>query len=416
MKYLDAARVVLQKAGKPLHYKEITRLALDEKLVEPGGKTPEATMGAQLYLAVKRAEETGEAGEFRMTGRAHFALQPRSVVPRWETEVVEHNERTKGELLEFLHAIHPRQLELLVGQLLTAIGFDEVQVTRYSGDGGIDVDATLTVGGVTRVRTAIQVKRYRANVAANTVRELRGGLANDQRGLIITTAGFTKDAVSEAGAAGRTPISLIDGRRFVDLLTEQQIGVRRKTMQLLELNLAELLAGDDDDEGTGDKSAGLQSLPGGHEHYFETTLAFLDFLHAQPTLDEVVDWVTSRYEKVTKQSVVMAYLRAVLYAIGLCDFKADKVVLTDTGEELRSKRDKATLFAALRANVLGIDEILVLLAAGPLPVPAIREHLVEKLKVSWKTDHQVVNRLRWLEACGAVERKDHEWKLAAAAV
>lgn len=37
----------------------------------------------------------------------------------------------------------------------------------------------------------------------------------DQRGLIITNAGLTKDAIVEAGASAKAPISLMDGKRFV---------------------------------------------------------------------------------------------------------------------------------------------------------------------------------------------------------
>ena len=54
----------------------------------------------------------------------------------------------------------------------------------------------------------------------------------DQRGLIITTAGYTKDARTESDAAGKTPISLIDGKRLIQLLVEKQIGVRRKPISL----------------------------------------------------------------------------------------------------------------------------------------------------------------------------------------
>ena len=73
------------------------------------------------------------------------------------------------------------------------LGFVDVEVTSYSRDGGVDVRGTLAVGGVTNVKTAIQVKRWAKNVAGKTVRELRGGLSPHERGLIITTAGFTRD-------------------------------------------------------------------------------------------------------------------------------------------------------------------------------------------------------------------------------
>jgi restriction system protein len=91
--------------------------------------------------------------------------------------------------------------------LLEEIGFEDVRVTQYSGDGGIDVEATLTVGGVTRVKTAIQVKRFRErnNIRVNVVRELRGSLVTDQRGLIISTSGFAKEPSRRQTPTGRRP-------------------------------------------------------------------------------------------------------------------------------------------------------------------------------------------------------------------
>ena len=130
----------------------------------------------------------------------------------------------------------------------------------------------------------------------------------DQRGLIITTSGFTKDAINEADAAGKAPISLLDGKRLIQLLVEKQIGVRRKAVHLLELNFGELVAGGDagGDDG-GEKSAVLWPLPGGRHAYFITLLAFVDYINdAQPTVDEMTDWVKKHYEKITKNKVVLS--------------------------------------------------------------------------------------------------------------
>jgi restriction system protein len=40
------------------------------------------------------------------------------------------------------------------------------------------------------------------------------------RGIIITTAGFSKGAMQAAFEAGAPPITLIDGSKLMDLLTE----------------------------------------------------------------------------------------------------------------------------------------------------------------------------------------------------
>ena len=211
--------------------------------------------------------------------RAAYALVMPPQSSSIHDEVQRQNEAVLTELLKVLHATHPRELELLVGRLLEAIGFEDVVVTRYVGDHGIDAEATLTVGGVTRVKTAIQVKRVVENVGARVVRELRGSLTSDQQGLIITTAGFTKDAVEEATAGSKVPISLIGGERLVELLAANEIGVRRNLLPVYSLSLGDLEGVDADRPPQGDgKSVVLWPLPGGQARYFETLLVFLDFI------------------------------------------------------------------------------------------------------------------------------------------
>jgi hypothetical protein len=52
MTYYEAALSVLRSARGPLSTQEITNLALQRKLIQPGGKTPNATMSAALYTRV----------------------------------------------------------------------------------------------------------------------------------------------------------------------------------------------------------------------------------------------------------------------------------------------------------------------------------------------------------------------------
>jgi len=75
MTFLDAAHEILKLAGQPLHYREIARQALERGLIESRGKTPEATMNAQLATNVKRAAESGSPSRFVRVGRGVFGLR-----------------------------------------------------------------------------------------------------------------------------------------------------------------------------------------------------------------------------------------------------------------------------------------------------------------------------------------------------
>ena len=69
--FKQSAIEILKKAGKPLHYTEITRLALESGILETEGATPEATMGAQLAVDVKNK---GQGSDFVRTTAGTFAL------------------------------------------------------------------------------------------------------------------------------------------------------------------------------------------------------------------------------------------------------------------------------------------------------------------------------------------------------
>src|SRR5271154_915846 len=57
MTFTEAAAEVLRLAGKPLHYKEITELAIEKNLLSHVGKSPEVTMGARLAALLKKDDK-----------------------------------------------------------------------------------------------------------------------------------------------------------------------------------------------------------------------------------------------------------------------------------------------------------------------------------------------------------------------
>src|SRR5262249_62207601 len=58
MTFTEAAAEFLRLAGKPLHYKEITELAIEKNLLSHVGKSPEVTMGARLAALLKKEDKS----------------------------------------------------------------------------------------------------------------------------------------------------------------------------------------------------------------------------------------------------------------------------------------------------------------------------------------------------------------------
>ncbi len=243
LSYLAAAEKVLAEVGKskPMHYKDITRIAIERGWLLTRGLTPEVTLTAQIGTDNRRREARGEQPRFLVLGAGLYALSARTKTGRERqtiSDAIEDaNKATKEKLRDLLYKMPPRAFELLVGDLLSEAGYEDVEVTARSGDEGIDVRARLTAGGIADVNAAIQVKRYnKKNVQAPTIRELRGSLDPDEIGVVITTSDFSSGAKEEAQKVSRTPIKLISGADLVELLVQHSVGVNHRQLEVLELS------------------------------------------------------------------------------------------------------------------------------------------------------------------------------------
>lgn len=70
--FKDIAYQILEEAGKPLHSKVITKIALQKGWLKTAGKTPEATMNAQLIVDINSKKEKSL---FVKTAPSTFALR-----------------------------------------------------------------------------------------------------------------------------------------------------------------------------------------------------------------------------------------------------------------------------------------------------------------------------------------------------
>ena len=138
-----------------------------------------------------------------------------------------HDDDWRNDLLDRMKGISPAGFEHLSAALLRASGFDDVEVIGRSGDGGIDGIGTYRPSGLISFHTAFQCKRYQGSVGAGAIRDFRGSfVGRADRGIILTTGHFTRDARDEASRPGANPVDLIDGETFCDLLREHSLGVR----------------------------------------------------------------------------------------------------------------------------------------------------------------------------------------------
>jgi hypothetical protein len=411
-----------------MHYRKVTEIGVAEGLIVPGGPTPEASLNSAVTQDIKRRGVTGESQRFRSHGRGLFSLARPSDPLRGA--VAQKNEEVRGRLRELLGETHPRAFEELIGELLLATGFEDVVVTRYVGDKGIDLRARLVVGGITNVRTAIQVKRYtKGPIGAPAVREVRGGLGPHDRGLIITLSSFSKDAQREAAEPDRSPISLVDGEQLIDLLVANQIGVTSTSVAILELDEGFFTEGADDDAPAAIPTLGgvspvasrrssapdgkvlsLWPLPGGGTAWKGTLDTMLKHVAAEgPSMKDAIEWLIEAFDRVGSKKTARGYWQ-VLRSFGLIDNQGELTIVTALGSEYLDDPTNERLLDVARTRVVGINELLDWLGTEPRSVDELLALFREHLGVEWESTAQIQFRLGWLSVLGAAASSQGRWR------
>ncbi len=403
-----AAFEVLSQTDSPLSPSEIVKIALEQKLLDSEGATPDATMGAQLYVDIRDSKKS----DFIQVGKAEFSLKKTTDTNSPLLLAKQQNEKVRSQLLDSLRKMDPFQFEYLVAELLGAIGFENVSVTKRSGDGGVDVIADLVMGGVTNVKTAVQVKRYaqKNTVAGKTVTQMRGSAEVDQRGLIITTSSFTKAAIEEAKAPNKMPVSLIDGNKLVDLLIDNEIGIKIEQVSIISLK-SEFFESNSEDAiyKHDDKYKSIWPLPGGDLSYVETLNSLLNTIGTKGISVKLLNnWFLSEFESVSSAKTISGYIN-VPKLMGLVKKSGSTLTLTELGVEYSSNQNNERLYKIISDHILAFEEIVDFLKTANSPQNAkdINNFIVSNFDVDWKTTTQVVYRLLWLINLGYVKKQDN---------
>lgn len=132
----------------------------------------------------------------------------------------------REQIADRLFSLDPYAFEKLAQRLLRECGFTDVEVAKKSGDGGIDGTGKLRINGVFSFNVAFQCKRYKGQVGAPQIRDFRGSLTtNVEKGVLITTGTFSREAKAEAASNGKRLIDLMDGEELINKLAEYNIGL-----------------------------------------------------------------------------------------------------------------------------------------------------------------------------------------------
>lgn len=153
------------------------------------------------------------------------AAKDKSVVPSNDSAIDDNNATNDEETLaatydngielikDRVNQLDWEDMERLVAGLLKAMGYC-TRVMPKGPDGGRDVVASPDALGLESPRIVAEVKHRKGAMGAPAVRAFIGGLRAGDRGLYVSTGGFTKEARYEADRAN-IPVRLLDMDAFV---------------------------------------------------------------------------------------------------------------------------------------------------------------------------------------------------------
>ncbi len=156
---------------------------------------------------IEEEELTNEESELNVCDEVESRIIQVEYLPQRVFDAIRHTP-------ELMRSMEPRAFEELTAELLRKLGFQCVQLTPRSGDGGRDIIATREVNNIPIIM-AFECKKYSESrkIGPETLRALLGtvshGRTKASMGVLVTTSSFTSGALSYIAAEAS-----IDGKDF----------------------------------------------------------------------------------------------------------------------------------------------------------------------------------------------------------
>jgi restriction system protein len=232
---------------------------LDETLKSGGGRFHNQVAWARQYLVWEGLLDSSKHGTWTLTEKGrkiHISEnEAREIFKKWVAIHAEnrkqkaaeeqnaHDEETpapdapsvdeKLSLISVLRSLNPIGFEKVCRELLRESGFENVEITGGSADGGIDGFGTLEINPFVSFKVLFQCKRYAEGnlVGRSQVGDFRNAMiGRAEKGIIITTSSFTNAAILEANREGAPQVELVDGVKLVEMFQRVELGVKKRAV------------------------------------------------------------------------------------------------------------------------------------------------------------------------------------------
>jgi restriction system protein len=195
------------------------------------------SLGSTLTI-FQLPEKAVEEIEALLAGKLETAATPEEFATN-ETDINVQNlledieSRAREFIKDKISALDWDEMQHLVAGLLRTMGY-KTRVSPAGGDRGKDIVASPDGLGLEQPRIVVEVKHRSKSIGSQEIRSYLGGRHKDDRGLYVSTGGFSKDAKYEAERAS-IPLTLMDIDDLVGLVIENYEKIDMETRGLLPL-------------------------------------------------------------------------------------------------------------------------------------------------------------------------------------
>lgn len=154
-----------------------------------------------------------------LEGKPREAAQP--LEPAEEEEGVSKEDvvnQSKELIKDLITALDAEEMEELVAAILRAMGF-RARVSPKGPDRGVDVIASPDGLGLQEPRIKAEVKHRSGSMGSQAIRSFIGALRPGDRGIYVSSGGFSREARYEAERAN-IPVSLVDIDELASLVVD----------------------------------------------------------------------------------------------------------------------------------------------------------------------------------------------------
>jgi restriction system protein len=191
------------------------RRRVDWKVHKPRADFSQSALH-EIGSALTLFQVSNNADEF-LAALTGDAFEPEQVDEETAGSVSQQQDETTDDFVikRLKRSMDPQEFEHFIAALLECMGY-RARVTRYSGDGGVDVIAHRDELGLEPPLIKVQCKQTQNTIGRPDVQQLTGAVEAEEKGLFVTLGNYSNDAL--VFERSRPNLRLLSGSDLVDLI------------------------------------------------------------------------------------------------------------------------------------------------------------------------------------------------------